>query len=147
MVLKEKIHPDRIDDINSEDVPNQELDPLLHQTISSNMIHGPCGELNPSFPCTKEGKCSKIYLRELEAETQTDYDGYPKCRRRSPEHGGNVNIINVKNIDVEVDNRWVVPYTPLHSKLFQAHINVEFCNSMKSMKYIFKYVNKGSDML
>ena len=30
-------------------------------------------------------------------------------------------------------------------KRFNAHINVEFCSSVKFIKYICKYVNKGSD--
>lgn len=44
-----------------------------------------------------------------------------------------------------VDNRWVVPYCPFLSKNFNAHINFEFYHSVKSIKYIFKYINKGSD--
>ena len=48
-------------------------------------------------------------------------------------------------MDVEIDNWWVVPYNPVLTKMFNAHINVECCNSVKSIKYITKYVNKGSD--
>ena len=47
---------------------------------------------------------------------------------------------------IEVDNKWIVPYCPLLSKMFDAHINVESCQSIKSIKYVCKYVNKGSDM-
>ena len=46
---------------------------------------------------------------------------------------------------MEIDNTWVVPYCPILSKIFNAHINVEYCNTVKSIKYICKYVNKGSD--
>jgi len=46
---------------------------------------------------------------------------------------------------IEIDNKWIVPYCPLLSRIFRAHINVEYCNSVKSIKYICKYVNKGSD--
>lgn len=46
----------------------------------------------------------------------------------------------------KIDNSWVVPYNPLLLKIFNAHINVEYCNSVKSIKYICKYVHKGSDM-
>lgn len=40
----------------------------------------------------------------------------------------------------------VGPYNPHLSKQFQAHINVEYCISVKSIKYVFKYVNKVSDI-
>ncbi|GFW18545.1 ATP-dependent DNA helicase [Trichonephila clavipes] len=66
--------------------------------------------------------------------------------RRSVEDGGKSVILKVRNIDIEVDNRWIVPHSPLLSKTFKAHINVEYCNSVKSIKYICKYINKGSDM-
>jgi hypothetical protein len=39
----------------------------------------------------------------------------------------------------------VVPYLPLLCKSYEAHINVELCNSVKSIKYICKFVHKSSD--
>ena len=39
-----------------------------------------------------------------------------------------------------MDNRWVVPY-----KKYNCHINVELCSTVKSVKYIYKYVYKGYD--
>nr|GEX03722.1 hypothetical protein [Tanacetum cinerariifolium] len=43
------------------------------------------------------------------------------------------------------DNRWVVPYNPALLMMFNCHINVEVCSSIKSVKYVFKYVYKGHD--
>ncbi|GFU72660.1 uncharacterized protein LOC104236095 [Trichonephila clavipes] len=110
------------------------------------MIHGPCGAFNNNSPCMSDGKCTKRYPRKLISDTITGNDGYPLYRRRSVEDGGKSVVLKVRNIDIEVDNRWIVPYSPLLSKSFKAHINVEYCNSVKSIKYICKYVNKGSDI-
>lgn len=105
------------------------------------MIHGPCGAFNRNSPCMVNGACSKKYPRTLLQETQTGEDSYPQYRRRSSVDGGFTAKIN----GVDFDNSWVVPYNPVLSHTFSAHINVEFCNSVKSIKYICKYVNKGSD--
>ncbi|UYV82497.1 hypothetical protein LAZ67_21002535 [Cordylochernes scorpioides] len=67
-------------------------------------------------------------------------------RRRAPEAGGFTAKVRIRGREeVAIDNRWVVPYSPLLSKMFCAHINVENCSSVKAIKYICKYVNKGSD--
>lgn len=80
------------------------------------------------------------------SNTVTGNEGYPLNRRRSAEEGGKVVKIQIRNGEIKIDNRWVVPYSPLLSKTYKAHINVEYCNSVKSIKYLCKYVNKNSDM-
>lgn len=139
----EKITPNRIDEIISAEIPDIEID--LHDIVSKNMIHGPCGSLNNNSPCMSDGKCTKRYPRDLLAETITGNDGYPLYRRRSTEDGGKSIKLKVLNNTIDVDNRWVVPYSPLLLKTYNAHCN-EYCNAVKAIKYICKYVNKGSDM-
>ncbi|POS84862.1 hypothetical protein EPUL_002983 [Erysiphe pulchra] len=43
------------------------------------------------------------------------------------------------------DNRWVVPYNPYLTKKYKAHINVEISCGVNAIKYLAKYVYKGSD--
>jgi len=39
----------------------------------------------------------------------------------------------------------VVPYNPWLLLKYNCHINVEVCSSIKSIKYLYKYVYKGPD--
>lgn len=144
--LINRIMPNEIDNIISAEIPDENIDAGLYEVVVQNMIHGPCGDININSPCMVNGKCSKKYPRALISDTITGVDGYPMYRRRSVADNGASTIINVRNQPVRVDNRWVVPYSPLLSKTYKAHINVEYCNSVKSIKYICKYVTKGSDM-
>ncbi|XP_017470385.1 PREDICTED: uncharacterized protein LOC108362062 [Rhagoletis zephyria] len=144
--LVDKITTDQIDDVISAEIPDQTIDPDLFDVVTKNMIHGPCGVINVNSPCMQDGKCTKRYPRALISETITGNDGYPLYRRRSTQDNGKSITLQVNRQDFEIDNRWVVPYSPLLSKAYKAHINVEYCNSVKSIKYICKYINKGSDM-
>lgn len=143
--LKDKIKPEQIDTVISAEIPNPKTDPILFEVVKNNMIHGPCGQINPRCQCMSDGKCTKNFPKQLLQETQTGDDNYPKYRRRSPSDGGFTVKIPTQLGEFEVDNRWIVPYNPLLSRLCKAHVNVEYCNSAKSVKYICKYMNKGSD--
>jgi hypothetical protein len=44
-----------------------------------------------------------------------------------------------------VDNRWIIPYNLHLETKYHAHINVEICSSIFAVKYMYKYVYKGTD--
>lgn len=59
-----------VDKIISTEISDPQEDPILF--VVKNTIHGPCGTINPTFPCMKECKCTKNYPRNLIKETQTE---------------------------------------------------------------------------
>ncbi|GBN76206.1 hypothetical protein AVEN_195712-1 [Araneus ventricosus] len=142
----EDLHFHRVDDFISAEISNSQEDPDLFCIVTQQMVHGPCGSLNPHSQFIKDGICTKQYPRPFLKETQTGQGGYPLFRHRSSEDGGVTANISFRRLEVSVDNTWVVPYSPLLTKILNAHINVEYCNSVKSIKYVCKYVSKGSDM-
>ena len=97
----------------------------------------------------QDGRCSKKYPKQYITETQLGNDSYPLYRRRDPEDGGQVSNISMRiggtQVDQEIDNRWIVPYNKLLLRSMNCHCNVELCMSIKSIKYVLKYVHKGCD--
>ncbi|XP_021747560.1 uncharacterized protein LOC110713417 [Chenopodium quinoa] len=73
-------------------------------------------------------------------ETKSNSDGYPLYRRRAT-------CDTVKVRGVEMDNSWVIPYNPYLLAYFNCHLNVEVCSTIKTVKYLYKYVYKGHDKI
>ncbi|XP_057305466.1 uncharacterized protein LOC130642397 [Hydractinia symbiolongicarpus] len=80
-------------------------DQNLYEIVKSTMVHGPCGYLNPNSSCMKEGNCSKNFPKEFSNSTILNANGYPLYRRRN-----NGRTFQIRNM--ELDNRWIVPYNP-----------------------------------
>jgi hypothetical protein len=130
--------PEQYDLLISTKIPSNKY-PKLRKMVIKHMMHGPCGSLNPNCPCTKGHKsCKNHYPRPFSDTTLQGKDLYPVSRRRDDGH-------NEKVRGCELDNRCVVPYNPYLLRLFNCHINVEACGSIKAVKYLFKYIYKGHD--
>ena len=144
-----RITPDKIDDVICAEIPDPSVDPELHQIVMSNMVHGPCGCINPNSPCMQDGRCSKKYPKQYIVETQLGISSYPLYRRSIPDNGGQVSDISMRiggtRVDQQIDNRWIVPYNKLLLRSMNCHCNVELYMSIKSIKYVLKYVHKGCD--
>lgn len=127
-----------IDEIISAEIPDVNIDPDGYNAVNKFMIHGPCGKLNLNSPCMMQGKCTKYFPKKFKDQTIVDADGFPVYKRRNTG-------IHVEKKNVFLDNRYVVPYNRNLIVKYDAHINVEVCNYSRSIKYLFKYVHKGSD--
>ncbi|XP_011313593.1 uncharacterized protein, partial [Fopius arisanus] len=125
--------PDVVDKYISAEIPDPEKDTILHGTVLKQMIHGPCG----NWCKDEKGRCSKKFPKNFQEETSMDEDGYPTYRRRNTGH--------YDRNGHSTDNQYVVPYNSKLLKIFDCHINVEVVTSIKSVKYLYKYIYKGHD--
>ena len=81
------------------------------------------------------GQCKKHFPKEYRDETVENANVYPAYRRRN-----NGRVVQVGSL--VADNRYVVAYNSFLLRKYRTHINVEACASIKSVKYLFKYVYK-----
>ena len=94
-------------------------------------------------------KCTTRFPKPYSEETIVSENGYPTYKRSSIVDSDNLHHVPIPQRygggTIEVDNKWIVPYNPFLSKRYKAHINVECCQGVQAIKYINKYVYKGSD--
>uniref|UniRef100_A0A6V7JIB9 Helitron helicase-like domain-containing protein n=1 Tax=Bracon brevicornis TaxID=1563983 RepID=A0A6V7JIB9_9HYME len=128
--------PEIVDKFISAGIPSPKKDPELFIAVMKDMIHGPCGDW-----CFKTGECSKKFPKTYRSQTVMDEDGYPFYRRK------NTGLYYERPGGYVVDNRFVVPYSPILLRKFNCHINVEVVSSIKAVKYVSKYIYEGHDAL
>ena len=125
-----------VDKIVSAEIPDQ---PYLRELVEKHMSHGPCGIAFPNAPCMNEkGECSKKFPKQFSDQTKLTETTYPEYKRRDDGK-------TVSKGGANLDNRFVVPYNRYLLEKYQSHINVEVCNSITAVKYLYKYVYKGHD--
>ncbi len=132
--------PEDIDSLLSAEFPDPDTQPELFELVKKFMVHNPCGVHNPNAPCMDPitGKCSKGFPKPFRDQTSLSEDSYAILRRRDT---GRTFEINGK----QVDNCWIVPYSPYLIWKYRCHINLEWVASIKAIKYIYKYIYKGHD--
>ncbi|XP_072054892.1 uncharacterized protein [Arachis hypogaea] len=127
-----------IDHHISAEIPDEHTQPKLYSLVQKFMIHGPCGVLNMSSPCMVNGRCSKFYPVPFREKTSIDSAGFPRYKRSD-------NGRSTSKRNVNLDNRFVVPYNATLLLKYGCHINVEYTCQTSVIKYLFKYVHKGND--
>ena len=110
--------------IVSAEIPDKLKYSQAWATVTTSMIHGPCGKLYPKSPCMVDGKCSKEYPKDFLEYTIDSEDGYPQYRKR--DNG----VDFTKKSGTIIDNRWVVPHNLYLTTKYNCHINVEICSSV-----------------
>ena len=119
--------PKTFDDIVSAELPNKDENPHLYSAVVKHMMHGPYGALNSENICMKKtSRCKNHYPRDFCEQTTVGNDSFPKYRRRD-------DGTSVKVTGKDLDNRWVIPYNANLLAIFDCHINVEICSTIKAV--------------
>ncbi|XP_027174256.1 uncharacterized protein LOC113773851 [Coffea eugenioides] len=143
LILKSQfklLNPESYDKVVCTELPDRLQYPHLYSLVVKHMIHGPCGDMDKSYPCMKDGSCKNHYPKNFCPHTTHGEDSYPYYRRK--DDGKKVKVRRFT-----LDNRWLVPYNPYLLALFDCHMNVEICSTIKLVKYLYKYVFKGHDLV
>ena len=147
------------------DVVRNEKDKLseknLHDFVVSRHVHEPCG--NHVFGGHKKScmnskkECKSRFPKEKCNKTNKNVDGFTDYRRRGPGkncpgptvekwyNGGKDSSGKTIKSKFTIDNSWIVAYNPSLLMKYHCHLNVEYCGAVSAIKYLYKYMFKGTD--
>jgi hypothetical protein len=126
--------PEEIDLLVSAEIPDKSKEPQLHDSITEQMLHGPC----KGQACWREGGCNLGFPKPFSPQTMIIDGAYPAYKRRD-------NRVSVKKGTSQFHNGHVVPYNKFLSLMFNCHLNVEIPVNSSAIKYLYKYITKGHD--
>ena len=66
----------------------------LYDIVSAQLIHRPCGILNPNSVCMENNQCTKEFPKKFTSETQMNVNGYPLYAR--PDNGNYIKKITIQ---------------------------------------------------
>ena len=125
--------------VRAEIPDDTEGDGDLLECVKEHMLHTSCINNKTDAICIgADGKCQKHFPKMFSETTVIGTEAYPTYKRRD---NGSTIRLKKGNAFFEVDNRFVVPYNPWLLKRYRCHTNVEVCASVKSVKYIYKYIH------
>ncbi|EGT52382.1 hypothetical protein CAEBREN_18254 [Caenorhabditis brenneri] len=143
----------QVDEIISAEVPDFPVksDPLFEEKktyynlVKNLMVHTPCYKDREAY-CNQGKKghwkqCCKGFPKKKCNHTILSDNQYPDYRRAST----NKFIIRRGNRSVEAGSEYVVAHNRELLMKYRCHMNIEVVSSIKTMKYMFKYIHKGCD--
>ena len=136
-------NPKDLDKIISAEIP--EDDDQLLELVMTHMIHGP-HEIK-KLKCYNESTktCKYKYPKQFCEHSKFLPNGFPQYKRRNNEKDKLRHTKKLNGRHFYINNSIVVPHNRKLIKRHNCHINVEYCASLASIKYIYTYIHKGYD--
>nr|GEY75928.1 DNA helicase [Tanacetum cinerariifolium] len=129
-----------VDQHISAELPDPKIDPDGYNIVSETIMHDPCEAASMKASCMKGNKCGKSFPNKFNSKTFFDENGHVHYQRRD------TSITSTRN-QFKLDNNYVVSYNRDLLIAFRAHINVEYCGWSMLIKYLFKYISKGTERI
>ena len=87
----------------------------------------------------------KWYPKRFNPATVVYKDGYSEYHRCNDLWIWSIRLLGPLGATFKIDNCWIILYSLYLTAKYRAYINIEVCASIKSIKYINKYIYKGND--